>query len=214
MKIGPIRNQNLIFSPLTNRLAKIGEGQQKIKIVRTNRQSNLRGSCQSIFSFCRHHPTHQPIIKFTRFPPINFLPLYGTTLLTNLFLFPPTCTYQTIKMPSFHLGRKNTPVVQTVMMTVMSQTKDKTPKRANPTGLVPSSVIILEILECFHEEVCLSTGCLVLFFVTLILLPERITGWYLHRLPSLELQVSMAYSQVQALSDLSICLDFIDLLLD
>jgi len=36
---------------------KIDEGQQKIKIVRTNRQSNLRGSCQSIFSLSRHHPT-------------------------------------------------------------------------------------------------------------------------------------------------------------
>jgi len=35
---------------------KIGEGQQKIKIIRTNRQSNLRGSCQSIFSLSRHHP--------------------------------------------------------------------------------------------------------------------------------------------------------------
>jgi len=31
-------------------LVKIDEGQQKIKIVRTNRQSNLGGSCQSIFS--------------------------------------------------------------------------------------------------------------------------------------------------------------------
>jgi len=29
-------------------LEKIDEGQQKIKIVRTNRQSNLRASCQSI----------------------------------------------------------------------------------------------------------------------------------------------------------------------
>jgi len=35
---------------------KIDEGQQKIKIVRTNRQSNLWGSCQSIFSLGRHHP--------------------------------------------------------------------------------------------------------------------------------------------------------------
>jgi len=32
MEIGPIRNQNLIFSPLV----KIDEGQQKIKIARTN----------------------------------------------------------------------------------------------------------------------------------------------------------------------------------
>jgi len=30
-------------------LVKIDEGQQKIKIVCTNRQSNLRASCQSIF---------------------------------------------------------------------------------------------------------------------------------------------------------------------
>jgi len=45
MEIGPFRNQNLI---------KIDEGQQKIKIDRTNRQSNLRGSSQSIFSLCRH----------------------------------------------------------------------------------------------------------------------------------------------------------------
>jgi len=37
---------------------KIGKGQQKIKIVRTNRQSNLSGSCQSIFSLCRHHPSN------------------------------------------------------------------------------------------------------------------------------------------------------------
>jgi len=37
---------------------KIDEGQQKIKIkiVRTNQQSNLRNSCQSIFSLSRHHP--------------------------------------------------------------------------------------------------------------------------------------------------------------
>jgi len=33
------------------------EGQQKIKIIRTNRQSNLQASCQSIFSLCRHHPS-------------------------------------------------------------------------------------------------------------------------------------------------------------
>jgi len=34
---------------------KIDEGQQKIKTVRPNQQSNLRGSCQSNFSLCRHH---------------------------------------------------------------------------------------------------------------------------------------------------------------
>jgi len=52
-------NQESKFDFLTTRqqLGKIDGGQQKIKIVRTNRQSNLRGSCQSIFSLCRHHPT-------------------------------------------------------------------------------------------------------------------------------------------------------------
>jgi len=58
IEIGPIRNQNLIFSPLADNFVKIGEGQQKIKIVRTNRQSNLRASCQSLFSLSRHHPSH------------------------------------------------------------------------------------------------------------------------------------------------------------
>jgi len=48
------------FLATPKRLVKIGEGQQKIKIVRTNRQSNLRGSCQSIFSLCRHHPSKSP----------------------------------------------------------------------------------------------------------------------------------------------------------
>jgi len=47
---------------------KNGEGQQKIKIVRTNRQSNLQSSCQSIFSLCRHHPTLRECLKtFGRF---------------------------------------------------------------------------------------------------------------------------------------------------
>jgi len=32
-----------------------GSGETKIKIVRANRQSNLLGSCQSIFSLCWHH---------------------------------------------------------------------------------------------------------------------------------------------------------------
>jgi len=45
------------FLATRQRLGKSDEGQQKIKIVRTNRQSNLRVSCQSIFSLCRHHPT-------------------------------------------------------------------------------------------------------------------------------------------------------------
>jgi len=51
-------NQESKFDFLATRqqLAKIDRGQQKIKIVRTNRQSNLRGSCQSILPLCRHHP--------------------------------------------------------------------------------------------------------------------------------------------------------------
>jgi len=56
MEIGPIRNQNLIFWPTRHCLVKIDEGQQKIKIVRTNRQPNLSGSCQSFFSLSWHHP--------------------------------------------------------------------------------------------------------------------------------------------------------------
>jgi len=35
---------------------KIGERQQKIKIVLSNQQSNLWGSCQSNFSLPWHHP--------------------------------------------------------------------------------------------------------------------------------------------------------------
>jgi len=62
MEIGPIRNQNLIFWPLANN-GKIDGGQQKMKNVRTNRQSNLRGSCQSIFSLSRHHPTRNRLVK-------------------------------------------------------------------------------------------------------------------------------------------------------
>jgi len=42
---------------------KIGEGQQKIKTVRTNRKSNLRGSCQSIFSLCQRHPSSLVLSK-------------------------------------------------------------------------------------------------------------------------------------------------------
>jgi len=45
------------FLATRQRLVKIGEGQQKIKIVRTNQQSNLRGSCQSNFSLPQHLPT-------------------------------------------------------------------------------------------------------------------------------------------------------------
>jgi len=52
-------NQESKFDFLATRqqLGKIDKGQQKIKIVRSNRQSNLRGSCQSIFSLCWHHPS-------------------------------------------------------------------------------------------------------------------------------------------------------------
>jgi len=39
MEIGPIRNQNLIFWPLTNVLQKL---LRKIKIICTNQQSNLQ----------------------------------------------------------------------------------------------------------------------------------------------------------------------------
>jgi hypothetical protein len=55
IEIGPIRNQNLIFWPLANNLG--NGGQQKIKIVHTSWQSNLRGSCQSLFSLFWHHPS-------------------------------------------------------------------------------------------------------------------------------------------------------------
>jgi len=44
------------FLATRQRLVKIDEGQQKIKIVCTNQQSNLRGLCQSLFSLCQHHP--------------------------------------------------------------------------------------------------------------------------------------------------------------
>jgi len=36
---------------------KIDKGQQKLKIICSNQQSNLRGSCQSIFSLSWHHPS-------------------------------------------------------------------------------------------------------------------------------------------------------------
>jgi len=54
-------NQESKFDFLATRqqLGKI-DGQQKIKIVRTNWQSNLRASCQSIFSLCWHHPSNWP----------------------------------------------------------------------------------------------------------------------------------------------------------
>jgi len=68
---GNMSNQESKFDFLAThqRLVKIYEGQQKIKIVRTNRQSNLRVSCQSIFSLCRHHPNEvqQKIKIVTKF---------------------------------------------------------------------------------------------------------------------------------------------------
>jgi len=45
------------FLATRQQLGKIDRGQQKIKIVRTNQQSNLGGFCQSIFSLCWHHPS-------------------------------------------------------------------------------------------------------------------------------------------------------------
>jgi len=62
MEIGPIRNQNLIFLAACQCLVKIDKGQQKIKIIHTNQQSNLRASCQSIFSLCQHHPTQRHVL--------------------------------------------------------------------------------------------------------------------------------------------------------
>jgi len=50
------------FLATGNGLVKIDE-EQKIKIVLTNRQSNLLSSCQSIFSLCRHHPTRQCLVE-------------------------------------------------------------------------------------------------------------------------------------------------------
>jgi len=52
-------NQESKFDFLATRqqLGKMDGGQQKIQIVRTNQQSNLRCSCQSIFSLCWHHPS-------------------------------------------------------------------------------------------------------------------------------------------------------------
>jgi len=52
-------NQESKFDFLTTRhlLGKIDGGQQKIKIVRSNQRSNLRASCQSIFSLPRHLPS-------------------------------------------------------------------------------------------------------------------------------------------------------------
>jgi len=56
------------FLATHQRLVKIDEGQRKIKIVRTNRQSNLRASCQSIFSLSENHPNNEFIFKKFRRP--------------------------------------------------------------------------------------------------------------------------------------------------
>jgi len=57
--IGNRSNQESKFDFLSTRqgLVKMDEGHEKIKIVRTNQQSNLRGSCQSIFPLSQHHPS-------------------------------------------------------------------------------------------------------------------------------------------------------------
>jgi len=67
------------FLATRQRLVKIDEGQQKIKIVRTNRQSKLRASCQSIFSLSRH-PTLAPKHQNYELPANQFSPSPGTTL--------------------------------------------------------------------------------------------------------------------------------------
>jgi len=54
---GPNQESKFDFLATCQCLMKIDKGQQKIKIVCTNRQSNLWGSCQSTFSLCQHHPT-------------------------------------------------------------------------------------------------------------------------------------------------------------
>jgi len=51
-------------SPMT---LKIGEGQQKIKIVHSNQQSNLWVSCQSNFSLPWLLPTHEAITRVCQF---------------------------------------------------------------------------------------------------------------------------------------------------
>jgi len=50
---GKRSNQESKFDFLATRLTR---DNKKIKIVRTNRQSNLGASSQSIFSLCWHHP--------------------------------------------------------------------------------------------------------------------------------------------------------------
>jgi len=63
---GNMSNQESKFDFLATPqcLVKIDEGQQKIKIVHTNQQSNLRASCQSIFSLSWHHPSQWQLYKF------------------------------------------------------------------------------------------------------------------------------------------------------
>jgi len=60
-------NQKSKFDFLATRqqLGKIDRGQQKIKIVRSNRQSNLQASCQSFFSLSGHHPTRKCLVKIS-----------------------------------------------------------------------------------------------------------------------------------------------------
>jgi len=59
---------------------KIYEGQQKIKIVRTNRQSNLRSFCQSIFSLYPHLLLVCANNQIYAVPANQFSPSAGTTL--------------------------------------------------------------------------------------------------------------------------------------
>jgi len=44
----------IVLTTLANNLGKLTLDKQKIKITRTNQQSNLRGACQPIFSLLWH----------------------------------------------------------------------------------------------------------------------------------------------------------------
>jgi len=57
-------NQKSKFDFLATRqqLGKIDGGQQKIKIIRSNQQSNLQASCHSFFSLSQHHPNSTHIV--------------------------------------------------------------------------------------------------------------------------------------------------------
>jgi len=59
---GNMSNQESKFDFLATHqcLVKIDK-EQKIKIVRTNQQSNLQASCQSIFSLPWHHPSQSTV---------------------------------------------------------------------------------------------------------------------------------------------------------